>query len=80
MFIDYLENIMILVMITNPAEVSSAVIKAASIFTQMKGAITTISWVVILILFAIWLNKKWRYKNVLPTNPKQHSRLPSSGG
>ncbi len=72
MLIDYLENIMILVMITNPTEVSSGVIKAASIFTQMKGTFTTISWVVILILFVIWLNKKWRDKNVLPTKPKLH--------
>jgi uncharacterized membrane protein len=72
MLIDYLENVMILVMITNPTEVSSGVIKAASIFTQMKGALTTISWVVILILFVIWLNKRWRDKNVLPTKPKLH--------
>jgi hypothetical protein len=76
MLIDYLENIMILVMITNPAEVSSGVIKATSIFTQMKGVFTTISWVVILILFVIWLNKKWSDKNVLPTKSKLHSRLP----
>jgi hypothetical protein len=61
---------MILVMITNPTGVSSGVINAASIFTQLKGAFTTISWVVILILFVIWLNKKWRDKNVLPTKPK----------
>ena len=58
MFIDYLENTMILVMITNPSVVPSGVINAASIFTQLKGAFTTISWVVILILFVIWLNKK----------------------
>jgi len=72
MFIDYLENIMILVMITNPTDLSSGVIKAASVFTQMKGAFTTISWLVILILFVIWLNKKWRDKNILPTKPKLH--------
>ncbi|MFT6997681.1 MAG: hypothetical protein ACJAQ4_001435 [Cryomorphaceae bacterium] len=66
MFIDYFENILILVMITNPAEVSSGVIASASIFTQMKGAFTTVSWIVILVLFVIWQSKKWRAKSELP--------------
>ena len=72
MLIDYLENITISVMITNPVEVSSGVIKVASIFTQMKGAFTSISWVAILILFVIWLKKKWRNKKVLPLKPNLH--------
>jgi hypothetical protein len=55
MFIDYFENILISLMITNPTNVSSKVIKAASIFTQMKGGFTTLSWLVILILLGIWL-------------------------
>ena len=58
MFIDYFENIMISLMITNSTNVSSEVIKAASIFTQMKGGFTTLSWLVILILLGIWLIKK----------------------
>ena len=62
MFIDYLENSMILVMISNPEEISSGLIKVASIFTQMKAAFTTMSWLVILILFVIWLTKKWKNK------------------
>jgi len=62
MFIDYLENSMILVMISNPEEISSGLIKVASIFTQMKSAFTTMSWLVILVLFVIWLTKKWKYK------------------
>jgi hypothetical protein len=66
MFIDYFENILILVIITNPAEVSSGVIASASIFTQMKGAFTTVSWIVILVLFVIWQCKKWRAKSELP--------------
>ena len=70
MFIDYLENSLILVMITNPEEISSGLIKLASIFTQLKGAFTTISWLVILILFVIWLNKKWRDKNIQSVKPK----------
>ncbi len=70
MFIDYLENSLILVMITNPEEISSGLIKLASIFTQLKGAFTTMSWLVILILFVIWLNKKWRDKNIQSVKPK----------
>jgi len=62
MFIDYLENSMILVMISNPEEISSGLIKVASIFTQMKSAFTTMSWLVILVLFVIWLTKKWKNK------------------
>ena len=62
MLVDYFENTMIWVMITNPKEVSSAVIKTASTLTQIKGALTAISWVIILILMVIWYNKKWREK------------------
>jgi hypothetical protein len=72
MFIDYLENSMILVMISNPEEISSGLIKTASIFTQMKAAFTTMSWLVILILFVIWLTKKWKYKNEQSVKPKLH--------
>ena len=65
MFIDYFENIMISLMLINPTSVSSGVIKTASIFTQMKGGFTTLSWVVILILMVIWvINKR---KNKKPT-------------
>jgi len=70
MFIDYLENSLILVMITSPEGVASGFIKTASIFTQMKAAFTTISWLVIIILFVIWLHKKWRYKNEQSVRPK----------
>ncbi len=58
MFIDYFENIMISLMITNPTNVSPEVIKTASHFTQMKGGFTTLSWLVILILLGIWLINK----------------------
>lgn len=62
MFIDYFENIMISLMITNPTNVSSGMIKTASIFTQMKGGFTTLSWLVILILFVMWLVNKRKDK------------------
>jgi len=72
MLIDYLENSMILVMISNPEDISSGLIKAASIFTQMKSAFTTMSWIVILILFVIWLHKKRIDKNIQSVKPKLH--------
>lgn len=62
MSFDYFENIMITLMLLNPTSVSSGVIKTASIFTLMKGAGTTLSWLVILILFVIWLLNKIKNK------------------
>lgn len=58
MFCDYAENILISMMITNLNEVSSGIVKTASILTQVKGAFTTISWIIILILFVVWLKKR----------------------
>lgn len=61
---DYLENIMISLMIINPTNVSSGVIKTASILTQIKGGLTSLSWLIILILLGIWLiNKRKNKKN-----------------
>ncbi len=62
MFIDYLENIMISLMLLNPTSVSSGVIKTASIFTKMKGGFTTLSWLVIIILLVIWVIDKIKNK------------------
>jgi len=59
MCFDYIENIMISLMITNPTDVSSGVIKASSFFTLMKGAFTTLSWTIIVILFVVWLVSRW---------------------
>lgn len=61
---DYIENIMIWVIITQPSGPSSGVIKIASFFTQMKGIFTMLSWVVILILLIIWLKNKWTVRNI----------------
>jgi len=62
MFFDYMENIFIWQMITNLKGLSPSVFKLASIFTQMKGAFTTLSWVVILILIVVWIKNKWKNK------------------
>lgn len=59
MFIDYCENISIWKMITSKNELSPDLVQTASIFTQLKGAITTLSWLVILVLFVIWLKQKY---------------------
>lgn len=58
MFIDYFENIMISLMLLNQTSATSGLIKTASIFTQMKGGFTTLSWLVILILLVIWVMNK----------------------
>jgi hypothetical protein len=58
MMVDYLENILIARMITTGANVSSGLVKVASLCTQLKGALTMISWVVILVLFVVWIRGK----------------------
>lgn len=58
MIFDYIENVMITLMLINPINVTPEVIKTASICTQLKGTFTTLSWFVILILFIILIIKK----------------------
>lgn len=58
MLIDYAENISIWKMITSKNELSTILVQAACSFTQLKGAVTTISWMAILILFVIWLKER----------------------
>ncbi|MTI38834.1 hypothetical protein [Fulvivirga lutimaris] len=59
MLADYAENIMIAIMISEPANVTSGFVQTASIFTQLKAGITTLSWVSIIVLFVLWLvNRK----------------------
>lgn len=69
MIFDYLENIMISLMITNPTNISSAIIKASSIFTILKGAFTSISWMLILILVVIWITNKLIKNKPIVKNP-----------
>jgi hypothetical protein len=68
MFSDYFENIMISLMITNPINELSGVIKTANIFTLMKGVFTTLSWLIILILLFAWLINKWKSKKHTANN------------
>ena len=68
MFSDYFENIMISLIITNPINELSGVIKTANIFTLMKGVFTTLSWLIILILLFAWLINKWKSKKHTANN------------
>ncbi len=67
MFFDYSENIFISLMITNPNNVLPEIIKAANICTLMKGTFTTISWVLVLILFVKWLIRKCKSNKTITT-------------
>lgn len=58
MALDYAENVTIALMITQKTQVSASIIQSASLFTQMKSGVTTVSWVVVIILFVIRLTDK----------------------
>lgn len=61
MILDYGENILIALMITNPTNTSASLINTASLLTQLKSGVTTLSWLVVIIFFVIWLlNRKKR--------------------
>ena len=74
MFIDYFENMMISLMITNPTNISSGVIKTASIFTLTKWTFTTLSWLVIFILLFAWLINNWKNKKHTANNASYEKR------
>lgn len=58
MALDYAENVSIAFMITNTSQVSAGIILFASLFTQMKGGVTTVCWLVVTVLFVIRLFDK----------------------
>ena len=55
MLLDYGENMLIAKMITTPNHVSETIINTASLFTQMKSGVTTVCWLVVIVLFFVWL-------------------------
>jgi hypothetical protein len=63
MSFDYLENILVALMISGTAEASNLLVQIASISTQLKGLLTTASWIVVIILLILWLKNKRTYKN-----------------
>lgn len=64
MFFDYFENTLIILMITESVELASGIVSIASMCTLLKGIMTTVSWIVILVLFVIWGKNKFFYIKV----------------
>lgn len=58
MLLDYGENILIALMITNPNPVSESIIKTSGLFTQLKSGTTTLCWLVVIVLFVVWLVRR----------------------
>lgn len=58
MIFDYLENILVALMITGNVDVTKTIVHVASFSTQCKGLFTTLSWIGILVLTFIWLKNK----------------------
>jgi len=71
---DYLENTCIILMISKSIEMSESFVLLSSSFTVLKGTLTSIAWLTILMYSIKWLilriNKK-KYKQPL-TKPKLH--------
>lgn len=62
MLFDYMENIMIALLITKSLAASEGMVRIASIFTILKGTFTTLSWILLVVLFASWIRKKYGRK------------------
>ena len=58
MIFDYLENICIILMITNSAEVSESIIYLSSAFTISKGVFTSFAWIGVLLYSFKWVRIK----------------------
>jgi hypothetical protein len=61
---DYLENICIILMITKSINISESLVLLSSSFTVLKGLLTSIAWLIILIYSIKWL--KWRIQKNRP--------------
>lgn len=55
---DYLENICIILMITKYVEISEYIVVLSSAFTVLKGVLTSIAWMSILIYSIKWMKSK----------------------
>ena len=55
MIFDYSENICIILMISNSIEVSQSIVFLSSSLTVLKGVLTSIAWIAILIYSIKWL-------------------------
>ena len=59
---DYLENICIILMISKSIEISESLVLISSSFTVLKGALTSIAWLIILMYSIKWLILKFNEK------------------
>ncbi|MFT4738962.1 MAG: hypothetical protein ACJAZM_003204 [Cyclobacteriaceae bacterium] len=58
MIFDYSENICIILMITKSIEISETIVILSSTFTVLKGVLTSISWIAILVYAMKWFRLK----------------------
>lgn len=74
MIFDYSENICIILMISKSIEISETIVILSSIFTVLKGVLTSISWIAILVYAIKWFKLKIleRNKKRVLTKPKLH--------
>jgi hypothetical protein len=74
MMFDYLENICIILMITKSIDISETIVVLSSTFTILKGGLTSISWIAILVYATKWFRLKIleRNKKRALTKPKLH--------
>ena len=63
MIFDYAENICVILMITQSVGISEKLVLLSSSFTVLKGVLTTIAWIVILVYAIIWFRTKILGKN-----------------
>lgn len=76
MIFDYAENICIILMITKSIEISETIVLLSSTFTDLKGLLTSIAWITILV-YAI----KWFGIKIIERNKKQTmAHHPKSSG
>ncbi len=55
MTFDYFENICVVLMITHTIEISEWLVLTSSTFTILKGVLTTVAWITILVLSIKWI-------------------------
>ncbi|MFT6166646.1 MAG: hypothetical protein ACJAV5_001211 [Vicingaceae bacterium] len=63
MIFDYLENICIILMISKSIEISETIVILSSTFTVLKGVLTSISWISILVYAMKWFRLKIQERN-----------------
>lgn len=66
MIFDYSENICVILMISKSVEISEMIVLSSSTFTVLKGVLTSIAWIGILVYTITWFKMK-----ILERNNKQ---------